>query len=542
MVPEIVARVVFADLNNDYYPDIVVDRHRVFLNRPSPIGANGRVFVEVSQSRTGLPVPIPGTTVVFVDLDNDQVLDALSVENVQLDDPKWTDRNRRTRWQKGRGNGTFEDVATELPTPPRPTIGVAIADLNQDGFLDMFFANSYKALGTYEAFPCDLLLSEGKGKWVHQSLPKPDIPFDDEKDLGGRPSYGAMILRLDRKTSGILSLSYGRRWNRYWFPTRDGHYEDHAPRLGIDGDQDRSGVYPEWLIELSKTRPQFPSKNEKPFRSNGNHFDSSVGDVDGDGTFDLFLSMITHAWAGPASDRSRLLFGNKLGKPMSYRESYSVDRVPNPETRDWNQGDLFAELTEINGDGDLDLLLSSGDYPDQHLRVYVQREKSFRVDLSCFAENHDGSQQISLADIDLDGRLDLAVGQTFNRLNAQQIAGRTPLMKVFHNQYSPENKSVTLRFQGDGETVNTAGIGVVVEATLSNGKRLLRQLIGVGGHAGKQHDFTVTLGTGSSSVKVLKVTWPDKKSTVNEFKDVPPGHYLVRFKGSLKAYGKPGLY
>ena len=84
-------------------------------------------------------------------------------------------------------------------------------------------------------------------------------------------------------------------------------WADIAPQAGLDGDDVRHGRYPGWLKERAKEDPRFDRDDEKPFRANGNTFDGAVGDIDGDGDFDLFLSEITHGWAGDSSDRSRLL-------------------------------------------------------------------------------------------------------------------------------------------------------------------------------------------------------------------------------------------
>src|SRR5690606_20894784 len=115
-------------------------------------------------------------------------------------------------------------------------------------------------------------------------------------DLGARPTYGVMILRLgDTGASQLLDLNYGRRANRLWesqtvrpqalrpFDRRLQHrlmltgWSDLAPLYGVDGDDIRHGRYPDWLKERAKTDPRFDRPDEKPFRSHGNTFDAAVG-------------------------------------------------------------------------------------------------------------------------------------------------------------------------------------------------------------------------------------------------------------------------
>lgn len=535
VVPEIVPRVCFADLNRDDWPDVVVNRHRVFLNVADSSSPVGRRFQEIPAAQTGLQEPLGGTATVFADIDNDGMLDAVVSESCQPDDPKWQDHGRRTRWQRGKGDGTFY-TAQALPTPPRPTIAIAVGDINRDGRLDLYFGNSYKAGDdTFEGFPGDLLLSDGKSGWKRVALPGDDVPFNEDTDVGARPTYGAMMASLDGKHTGILSLSYGRRMNRFWLPASEGAWLDLAPKLGIEADENRTGVYPDWFKEIAKTNPNYPQTNEKPFRSNGNNFDAAVGDVDGDGRLDLFLSDITHAWAGESSDRSRLLFQEADGR-FRMRPGYNADHF-NPKEQRWNQGDLFSELVDLDSDGDLDLIISSGDYPDQHLHLFLQTPGvGFVPADEVFSAQHDGSQQISLGDIDRDGDPDLIVGQTFFRLNEQQIAGRKPHLRFFANQMRPDPHSLVIRIKGDGKTVNPDALGAIVKAELPNGQKIQREIVGIGGHAGKQHDFVAFLGLGeATSVRRLDVAWPDRKNTTQTFRNLKAGYYELGFRGKLKA-------
>lgn len=533
VVPEVVPRVCFADLNRDDWPDLVVNRHRVFINVADPASPIGRRFQEIPAEKTGLQEPLGGTATVFADLDNDGMLDAVISESCQPDDPKWQDPGRRTRWQRGKGDGTFFPPQP-LPTPPRPTIAIAVGDINRDGRLDVYFANSYKAGDdTYDAFPGDLLLSDGPAHWKRVPLPGDDVPFNPDTDAGARPAYGAMMASLDGRQTGILSLSYGRRMNRFWLPAPGGTWQDVAPILGIDADENRSGVYPDWFKEIAKTNPKYPQENEKPFRANGNNFDAAVGDVDGDGRLDLFLSDITHAWAGESSDRSRLLFQDPDGH-FRTRPSYNADHF-DPKEQRWNQGDLFSELVDLDNDGDLDLIISSGDYPDQHMHLFLQNDGGFVAADDAFTAQHDGSQQISLADVDRDGAPDLIVGQTFFRLNEQQIAGRKPHVRFFSNRMAPENRSLVLRLKGDGKTVNDHALGAIVKAELPSGRWIQREIVGIGGHAGKQHDFVAFLGLGSATkVQRVEITWPDRTLTKQTFRNVSAGYHELTFRGRLR--------
>lgn len=577
-VPETVARVAMADLDADGLVDLIVDRHRVFLNRPDAAAASGRTLVEVPAAQTGLSAPLAATVAIFVDLDGDAVLDAVTAENCDTGNPAWTDHGRRTRWQRGKGDGTFE-AARPLPCEPKTTVALAAGDVNRDGRIDLWIANGYVRYGEgLEAHASDLLLSvapgaDGVPMWERCPLPEESVAFDDVRDQGPRPMYGALIASLDLfQQPLLLGLSYGRRWNRAWIRLPDRTWADLAPSLGLDGDEIRHGRYPLWLKERGKVDPRFDRADEKPFRANGNSFDAAVGDIDGDGRFDLLITEITHAWAGPSSDRSRLLIaeGPFLPRP-GYRRSMfdappeavaSGDQSPGPngsprvpyrfrgvstpidrdppselegQSANWNQGDLFGALFDADCDGRLDVLISSGDYPDdERLRLFLHGADGLTDATASLGIDHMGSQQIALGDLDGDGDLDIVAGQTFNRIPDAQVAGRSPHLTVLLNESTAARRSLHLRLEGDGVTINRHGLGAVVEILLDDGTRQISQCVGPGGHAGKQHDAIVHFGLGSSSsVARVEVRWPGR-ADATVVTDLPAGRWTIGLDGLKK--------
>jgi ASPIC/UnbV protein/VCBS repeat protein len=519
-------RVVLVDLDGDTRPDIVVDRTRVFMNRVDEDGGGVR-FVEVAEP--GLPVVNAGDCLVFADIDNDGLRDAIVTRMV-------TDKLEEvlpTAWLAGNGDGTFgEPVAIEA-AEPKTTACVAVGDVDGDGWLDLYLGNWYTKYGqSVEAFYNDLLMQTDEGVFERDALGEDQFPFSEDKDAGGRPTYGAMIVRLQEPGSGgaaqVLELSYGRRANRLWHfyasPSFGAVWIDEAPARGLDADEIRHGRYPEWLEERAKTDSRFDREDEKPFRSNGNTFDAAIGDVNNDGRFDVLLTTIAHGWAGESSDRTRLLLAQPTDDALGVFAPATepmLDRVPkDPAEHRWNQGDLFGDLADFDNDGRMDVMLSSGDYPDnQRLRVWRQLPDGVFADVTSWSGlDNDGSQQISFGDLDLDGDVDVVVGQSFNRYPKAKRAGRTPTLKVYLSQAVERGRGhgLGLVLKGDPSLgVSRDALGAVVEVVVDDqddgSKKMLRQLIGIGGHAGKQHAFELHFGLGKAQrARRVTIWWPGR--------------------------------
>jgi len=557
----------FVDLHNDARPDAVVGRNRVFLNVSDADAPRGLRFVEVGAS--GLPAFRTGDIAVFADLDNDGNKDCVWTRYLDINADNYeppTDGPPKTAWLRGNGDGTFGsplgaweviDAAQEATTA-----AVAVGDVDADGRLDIYLGNWYRKYGAdHEGIP-NLLLKGARGSvtvlsWFRDPRsPAVAEPFNDDTDPGGRPTYGVVIARglvADGRDSypglpQLLDLNYGRRWNRLWRAVagRPGFYgwTDDAPALGLDGDDIRHGRHPEWLKERAKADPRFDREDELPFRANGNTFDAAVGDIDSDGDFDLFFAEITHAWAGESSDRSRFLVQERdeygavrfVSKP-----ELSVDRAPtDPTIQSWNQGDIYAELADFDLDGRLDLLLCSSDYPDnQRLRIYRQPpDGAFRDIPRGIGIDHMGAGQPSLADIDADGDLDIMVGQSFNRLRADQTTGREPLVRVYLNQAADKGlgQALVLQLVGDEALgVSRDALGAIVRMTaVIQGQRVTqsRQLIGIGGHQGKQMDFALHFGLGDAAeAERIEIEWPSVAPQVTVLEHVEPGRHTVQLAG-----------
>jgi hypothetical protein len=624
------ARVALVDVNGDGRPDAVVDRRRIFLNTPGASDAHGFRFVEVSRTGLPSLAPGDSVVFADLDGDGiPDAIVARSIDTSRQSDDAAAEEPARTAWHKGVGDGTFGPGRPIEAARPATTSAIAVGDVNLDGKLDLYLGNWYSRYGqSVEAFTNDLLIQSSadagaesedqpRASFTRWPLAEDAHAFDDDTDAAGRPTYGVMIASVLRwppsardgnaepgasepdaeETSSaaaavvrgpqLLELNYGRRANRLWSGFTAGEQPegsgapagtDVGALVGFDGDEVRDGVYPDWLKALAERDARFRRADEKPFRSHGNTFDVAVGDINNDGQFDLFFAEITHGWAGDSSDRSRLLLASRVeSSPLTtfVPSPHSFDRIPPIPPRDqwsegwfprWNQGDLFCEFADLDNDGLLDVIISSGDYPDappfeQRLRIFRQQQDGSFADVTTPSGlQHVGSQQISLGDVDGDGQIDILVGQTFNRFTPAMIekAGGEPKLRLFLNRThtpaaAPEQSApaageegealepeprrvanaITLTLVGDPALgVNRDALGAIVRLHSSAGGRAAyqsRQLIGIGGHAGKQHQFLVHFGLAEAQrADRIEIHWPAAGEISTTLLNVMPGHHTVR--------------
>ena len=450
-------------------------------------GTQRLTFVDVTET-AGLPLGDYGMGVASADVDNDGWPD-LYVTNFGSN-----------RLLLNRGDGSFEDVTASAGVDdPGWSVAASFLDYDSDGRLDLYVGQylDYR-LATHR--PC--LSEAGRLDYCTPS----DYPgeadrlfsnrgegrFEDvSKRSGVGLEAGASLgsIAADFNQDGLQDLFVARDGfaNHMWLNRGDGTFEDGAL---LSGTAVNSEGRPEASMGIA------------------------VGDADGDGFDDLFLS---HLYG-----ESNTLYGGQgdgLFSDRSYESGLGIPSVPYT-----GFGLAFADL---DNDMDLDIYVANGAvqlvedqllggeaYPlRQPNRLYRNEGSGVFVDVSETAGPalalSEVSRGVASGDLEGDGDVDLVV-----------VNSLAPT-RLLANRLGSENAWIGLKARG--ATVSDA-LGARAEIELSDGSRLPRRIATDGSYASSS-DPRAHWGLGSASATALELRWPD--GSRSRFLSPGAGHYLV---------------
>ncbi|HKS11333.1 MAG TPA: CRTAC1 family protein [Pyrinomonadaceae bacterium] len=335
--------VAAADYDNDGNIDIYITAlgpNRLFRN----IG--GGKFMDVT-ARAGVGDPGFSTSAAWFDYDNDGNLDlfvgnyvewsektdvycSLDNKNKSYCTPQ-TYKGQSATLYRNRGNGTFENATARagLNDPAGKTLGVALLDYDDDGWMDLFVANDTE--------PNKLYHNNKNGTFTDNAVIA-GVAFSD----AGTPRAGMGVDAADYDGSGKQSVVIGNFTNEsiaLYHNDGSGLFTDDAPASGIGKMSAQSLTFAVFFFDYNLDGlPDI-------FAANGHVSD------------DISVVQPTVKYAQPPH-----LFHNK-GKKKFEEVTGKLGRALNRAIV--GRGAAYGDF---DNDGDLDLLITSNNGPARLLR------------------------------------------------------------------------------------------------------------------------------------------------------------------------------
>ncbi len=488
-------RIFVADLNGDFYPDLILhdgrimqnNQIRVFMNvlKPGAWTHHDRTFVdftEESNINVGRVAGLDGRQtelLTFADLDNDGDLDAAS-GMWYWDSNEYDDVGHRHEILLNDGTGRF----TLVEESGLPGIGLVPAtqmawlDFDMDGVLDLYVAtfSPNHALGIFHN---DLLLrGDGTGKFTDISFP---AGLGDES----WPNYGGNV--TDWNNDGwpdLISSPYCRNSGNLWRNNGD-------------------GTFTEASAEANYSAQHMQGDNGQTMCQ----WEALPADFDNDGDMDL-AQILVHGGLGNIEGRTTLAVNG--GAETGYRYEWERERLRRKMPASTHLGDQDAVWFDLENDGLLDLVVSQSVYIQQTDRMYIfnQNEDHTFDDITGalgLITEIQSTHAMEPIDFDLDGDDDLLIAKwrrgTWEPENRDRVV-------MLRNDVAHKNNWIAVGLQPKNEGTNRSAIGARI-AVHTGDRTQIRDIQAGRGHFGGQQPFIRNFGLGSATaVDSIVVRWP----------------------------------
>ena len=341
------------------------------------------------------------------------------INNDNLPDIFFTANLLPNRLYLNKGNFHFEDITASsgIGKKGKWSTGVSMADVNDDGLLDIYVCNSGGIKG--DSKENELYINQGEGKFLEEaakygladrgySTQAVFFDYDRDNDLD------AYLLNNSFRAIGSFDLRKNQRNVRdslgghKLFRNDNGHFVDVSEQAGIYGsiigfglgvsvsDIDRDG-WPDLYVSndffekdylyINKHDGTFTEELEKQMMSiSSASMGSDVADINNDGFTDIFTTemlprneaRLKNNTSFESWDKYRYALNNGYYHQFTRNalqlntgnNSFSeIGRFSELEATDWSWGAL---LTDFDNDGNKDIFVANGIFQDLTNQDYIQ--------------------------------------------------------------------------------------------------------------------------------------------------------------------------
>lgn len=332
------------------------------------------------------------------------------------------------------GNGTFTDIAWDagIYNPANP-FSVSMADVNQDGWLDIYVAN---------------FKTENKLYLNNGNLTFSDYTFRSGA-LSARNAMATLFFDYDNDRDLDLYLVHDGQPNLFYQNTGDGRFTEISEAAGV-------------------ADPGFG-------------MGADAGDINNDGWLDLYVTNLYE---------NKLYLNNGDGTFSDISKTAGVD--------DYGMG-WGTNFLDFNNDGWLDIYVANDSYFSAYPNVLYQNngDLTFQiVEAEGPVSSKLGGYGSACADINLDGRIDIALSNT----------GRSDHNQLFQNNYPADN---WVGFRLTGTSSNRDAVGARIEVWDNLGVKHIEE-IAAGSSFASQNSLLQHFGLGAATgIDSARILWPN---------------------------------
>ena len=454
------------DFNNDGLLDIFMtsygmsDQSKLYTNT-----SNG--FIDTTEE-AGLTGIVSGLNCIHADYDNDGNIDIFVLRGAWLGEGG----NHPNSLLKNNGYGTFTDVTKSAGLLSfHPTQTASWADVNNDGYLDLFIGNESNEK---QSHPCELYINQKDGSFIEESS---NYNLSSIEGFIKGVIFGD--INNDKWPDLYISVMGG---NNLLFKNNFGKFENISETAAVQGP---NFSFPTWFW-----------------------------DVNNDGFNDILVaSYDTRNIQNVAGDFAKELQGEKVLSEKSKLYINNGDETFSEQSNSFNIDKSFyamgSNFGDLDNDGWLDFYIGTG---SPEFTSVVPNRMFRNVDGISFEEvtsaggfgHIQKGHGVSFADLDNDGDQDIyaVLGGAYEGDNYPNVCFENPTF---------ENNWVILNLEGVQS--NRSAIGTKLKFDLDNGRTIFYS-INTGGSFGA-NSLQAEIGLGQSElIQTLTIIWPSSDAQI----------------------------